>query len=63
MVVGGSAIVSRIIPMLQHSTTPPLRLRSITDYLYRVAKFPELLQGAKVLVKSQVNGARTPFRL
>ncbi len=28
----GSAIVNRIIPVLQHSITPPLRLRSITDY-------------------------------
>ncbi len=30
--LAGSAIVNRIIPVLQHSITPPLRLRSITDY-------------------------------
>jgi hypothetical protein len=30
--LAGSAIVSRIIPVLQHSITPPLRLVSTTDY-------------------------------
>jgi len=42
--LAGSAIVNRIIPLLQHSITPPLRLRSITDYFRKAGNISPLPQ-------------------
>jgi hypothetical protein len=42
--LAGSAIVNRIIPLLQHSVTPPLRLHSITDYLRKAGNISPLPQ-------------------